>query len=976
MWSPQRGWRTAAAATAQGVGRATAGNIGGLIHPKNRPFESAAVTSQRSAVSSAADRSTADEDGPTTDLTSDNGPTVDLVPTPAIRPVSRRSAPVPASSSFRLAAATAQASARRPSTTVSAPGPAYVPSSGWATSHDSGHDTVAGSDPEVDIRPVDPDIHLVGPHLLDPEASPAAPVDGVAVMVIGPKARSPHLVYANDGLCELVGCRSDQLIGQSPAVFFTPEDGPDEIEAMKQALVPKRDSTLLELLDGSGIEGSSAADSYQHTVVDQWVREHGEWATIGADPGDEYVELGSINVERDGSESITIDLSSAVGDRSYSSLTHLVDRDGNRIPVLFTAHLIASAGGSYPNVVAQFRDLRRASAERLLADKEAVISSLRRGHQLGQLCHQISIMIEKSLGVQATCWISMMAADDEFEPVIAGGFDADIVAAATGALARSSNRPTKRVASIRGLAAPLADALRANGITNLWYVPIMVDGEVPDAGSEGFVVEERQMAAIVVVTDDATPDREATELLDHLAQVLSAGISHASIESDNAHNALHDPLTRLPNRALIVDRLGQAMARLERDGVALSVLLVDIDRFKNVNDSRGIEAGDQVLIEVANRLLAAVRLGDTVGRISSDQFLVMCVAANGELDTTSVARRVLRSLSEPIAVGEGDDIRITASVGAVLIKEAGRSPASVISNAESALADAESTGRGKFAMFKAEHQHDVVVRHRTEQALHRAIIDDELVMHYQPLVEIRTGYMIGAEALVRWERPGYGLLGPGEFIPVAEESELIVPMGEWVIDQVCEDLADWPKSRGRLPLVSVNLGARHLEVDTLVPTVIRALQRNGLHPRRLGFEITESMQVADQAAALANLNKLSELGCRIAIDDFGVGHASLDYLRRFPMATALKIDRSFVAGLNRSREDRAIVTASIAMARELGLQSVAEGVESVEQLLTLRDMGCRYAQGFILSRPLPLDIVLRIWDKAQLYRSAALISES
>ncbi len=853
----------------------------------------------------------------------------------------------------------------------------------------------SSSDAEPHLEPVDPDIALIGPQIIDPESSPGAPVDGVAVMVVGPKAKSPHLVYVNPGLCELVGRRSDQLIGQSPANLFPADDGPIELEAMKRALLPGRDTHLLDLLEttpaSDGEEHSTLVDSYQHTVVDQWVREHGDWATIGGDHGSQqFIEIGGIEPNatlaadaepnrrsESDSESITIDLSPTVGQRSYSSLTNLIGTEGERIPVLFTAHAIASAAAPYPNVVAQFRDLRRASAERLIADKEAVISSLKRGHQLGQLCHQISIMIEKSLGVQATCWVSMMGLDGDFEPVIAGGFDIDIVAATTGALARSSNRPTKRVASVRGLAAPLADALRENGVTNLWYVPVLSEdaqATAPDGGqkSDSPFGAGRQTAAIVVVTGDVTPDREATELLDHVSQVLATGIDHASIESDNAHSALHDPLTRLPNRALIVDRLAQAMARLERDGVALSVLLVDIDRFKNVNDSRGIEAGDKVLVEVANRLLAAVRLGDTVGRVSSDQFLVMCVATSGELDTTAVARRVLRSLAEPIPVGEGDDIRITASIGAVVVKEAGQSPAGVISNAESALADAEAMGRGKYAMFKAEHQHDVVARHRTEQALHKAILEDELVVHYQPLIEIKTGYMIGAEALLRWERPGHGLLSPGTFIPVAEESELIVPMGEWVIDQVCEDMARWPKSKGRSPLVSINLAARHLEVDTLVPTVIRALQRNDLHPRRLGFEITESMEVADMKAALANLNKLSELGCRIAIDDFGVGHASLDYLRRFPMASALKIDRSFIAGLNRSREDRAIVTASIAMAESLGLQSVAEGVESVEQLLMLRDMGCRYAQGFVFSRALPLDIVLQIWAKGRLYRSTSM----
>ena len=386
-------------------------------------------------------------------------------------------------------------------------------------------------------------------------------------------------------------------------------------------------------------------------------------------------------------------------------------------------------------------------------------------------------------------------------------------------------------------------------------------------------------------------------------------IDHASAESDSAYQALHDPLTQLPNRALIVDRISQAMARLERDGTSLSVLLVDIDRFKAVNDMRGVDVGDRVLIEVADRLLAAVRLGDTVGRISSDQYLVMCVATNGELDAASVARRILRSLADPIRIPDGEDLHITASIGAVVVTEADadHSPAEVISNAESALATATSVGRGQFAMFEAEHQHDVVRRHEIEQALRNAILNDELVLHYQPLVEVRSGFMIGAEALVRWERPGHGLIPPDEFIGVAEDAGLIVPLEEWVIDRVCADLATWPKVKGRSAMVSINLSARHLEVDTLVPTVIRALQRNDLKPNRVGFEITESMAILDTEAALQNLEKLAALGCRIAIDDFGIGHASLDYLRRFSMASAIKIDRSFVAGphrLNRGRGDR------------------------------------------------------------------------
>jgi EAL domain-containing protein (putative c-di-GMP-specific phosphodiesterase class I) len=276
------------------------------------------------------------------------------------------------------------------------------------------------------------------------------------------------------------------------------------------------------------------------------------------------------------------------------------------------------------------------------------------------------------------------------------------------------------------------------------------------------------------------------------------------------------------------------------------------------------------------------------------------------------------------------------------------------------------------AMFEAGLGHNLVARHETEQALHQAIANDELVVHYQPVVEIRGGSMIGAEALVRWERPGHGLLYPGAFIPVAEESELMLQMGDWILDRVCADLARWPRSKGRSPMVMVNLSARQMTADTLVPSVISALQRHGLQPPRLGFEITESMEIRDTEVAEGNLRRLKQLGCRIAIDDFGIGHATLDYIRRFSMADALKIDRSFVAGLGRSREDTAIVTASVALATSLGLQVVAEGVEDLALLEPLRDLGARYAQGFALGQSVPFDEILLVWERGKLVELAAL----
>ena len=819
---------------------------------------------------------------------------------------------------------------------------------------------INGSDTTIADLVPDPDIALIGPESFrDPSVEADEPVDGVAVMLVGPSVPNPHLLYVSEGLCHLIGWRVDQLLGQSPAFLFSGDEGPRQLEAMRRAVLstsPDVDDApdLLDLLHDPKLMNGHGPDDEFNGV------RHDVDGMLDVDTG-------------------SFDLSLIQAHSRYEASTVLVDQAHQKIPVFFTAQAIPSAqdGGAF--VVAQFRDLRKSAAERLLADQEAVIASLKRGHHLGQLCHQIAVMIERSLGVAATCWLSIVGPDDEIEPVITGGFAADIVTETMNAVARSNDHQAKRIASVGGLDEDLADRLGSEGVRNLWYVPVLGGSDDDRVASTGDdedapASDVALRGAIMVATGDSTPDAEATKLLDHLAQVLAVGIEHATAESDSEYQALHDSLTKLPNRALIMDRLSQAMARLERDGSSISVLLVDIDRFKAVNDMRGIEVGDRVLVEVANRLLAAVRLGDTVGRISSDQYLVMCVATNGELDAAAVARRVLRSLAEPISVADrqaagGQDLHITASIGAVVVTaaEAELTPAEIISNAESALANATNIGRGQFAMFEAEHQHDVVRRHETEQALRQGIAENQLVLHYQPLVEIRSGFMIGAEALVRWQRPGHGLLQPGAFIDIAEDAGLMVQLGEWVIDKTCEDLADWPKVKGRSPLVSINLAARHLEVDTLVPTVIRALQRNNLKPNRIGFEITESMAVLDTEAALANLDKLASLGCRIAIDDFGIGHASLDYLRRFSMASAIKIDRSFIAGLTDSPENQAIVKASVSMADALDLQVVAEGVETVEQLLRLRDLGCHYAQGFVLSKPMPIDIVLELWARSRFY---------
>ena len=827
----------------------------------------------------------------------------------------------------------------------------------------------------LDERPVVPALPLRGADQSSersPESTVSAAVDGCAVVFFDPNSGRPHLVFVSEGLATMVRRGIDELLGGDPADLFA-IDGSARFDEVRRGLGLDRE----RMAEQQAVAGLQPLLSRQPDLAQE--------PELGPAPaGDRrIVQPGQPPIPRPPrppAEGPSIDLDAEDPAASLTLGTELLARFGRRRadapPRVYTAtQELARTGGrplavhaAYtaipsmtplaPYVVVEFRDLEQPSAERLLADQAAVIRSLGRGYELGRVCHQVANQVEQELNDGSRCWVAVRSGSGRLEPVLAGGQPFEVVEGIIGDLLELGQPLARRVVAVGALPAKRLEQLGQSGIVSLWYLPL-----VDEPGEDGV---ESLRGAMVVATPRERPTRAQARALEHLAAVLDTAVEQATVEADLVHQTLHDPLTGLPNRALLVDRLGQVMARLARDDVALSVLLVDIDRFKNINDTRGAEVGDQVLLEVAGRLLAAVRLGDTVGRISSDQYLVMCAAAKGELDATSVARRILRSLSEPVELAEGDELHITASVGVVIVDEPGASPAAIISNAESALARATAAGRGRMALFEAEQRHHAVERHITEQALHRAIGAGQLVLHYQPLVEVRTGYMVGAEALIRWNRPGHGLVGPGDFIPIAEESELIIHVGKWTIDQVCRDLSRWPKSRGRSPMVTINLGARQLGADTLVPTVVSALRRHRLHPKRLGFEITESMEIRDAEAAVVNLNRLKELGCRIAIDDFGIGHATLEYIRRFSMTDALKIDKSFIIGLGNSREDTAIVDASIALASSLGLQVVAEGVEELDQLDGLVERGVRYAQGFALARPVPVEQVLDLWHRPRL----------
>ena len=423
-----------------------------------------------------------------------------------------------------------------------------------------------------------------------------------------------------------------------------------------------------------------------------------------------------------------------------------------------------------------------------------------------------------------------------------------------------------------------------------------------------------------------------------------------------AHQALHDALTGLPNRALLIDRLDQSLAQAERTGSAVAVLFLDLDRFKLVNDSRGHVAGDELLVRVAERLRQVVRPADTVARFGGDEFVMICQDAGVVGHAMHVADRVADAFRAPFPLG-GDDMFLNVSIG-IATSDGQTSSAELLRNADAAMYQAKELGRGRCEFFDETMRTEAAARLDLQTALHWAISRQEMRVHYQPLVDVRTGVPLGAEALVRWAHPTKGIVCPADFVKLAEESGLIVPIDVAVLEQATSQCAGWPAGPGGTALhVSANLSIHHLRHPGLLDHVRSVLDRSGLDPSSLCLELTESVLLEDVDRHMRTLLDLRALGVRLAIDDFGTGFSSLTYLKRFPV-DAVKIDRSFVAGLGTDASDTAIVRSVVDLAHALSLQVVAEGVEQPEQLEALRSLGCDVAQGYLFAPPLPTEELL------------------
>jgi diguanylate cyclase (GGDEF)-like protein/PAS domain S-box-containing protein len=607
-------------------------------------------------------------------------------------------------------------------------------------------------------------------------------------------------------------------------------------------------------------------------------------------------------------------------------------------------------------IVANIRDVTdRKRAEALMAGDALVLDMIARGESLATTLSELIRTLEAQAGVRC-CIRVLSGSGDELRGCVAPSISPEFLEAlerlppppgheasspeyhaAAWANAGPLDDPDPRWLQVRRLAA-------AQGLGRCRTVPIVASDS-----------EQRLGTLSVYGSSGDEPDEHERDLVERSSALAAVAVDRAAAEDRLQHLALHDPLTGLPNRALVVDRLRQALHRLGRRPGAVAVLFLDLDRFKVINDSLGHQAGDQLLIAVGKRLAATVRPEDSVARLGGDEFVVICEQLTQDREAQALAQRIARALTDPLPLAQGEAV-VSVSIGIAVARSRDSDPEHLLRDADVAMYRAKSRGGACCELFNRTMHTEAVVRLQVERALRRALDGNELRAYFQPQVHIPTRSEVAVEALIRWQRSGQGLVLPDEFIPVAEETGLIIPIGMWMIEQACAQAARWQTAGpdGRPVGVSVNLSARQLGRPEL-PTRIRDVLRDtNVSPGTLCLEVTESVFLDDVDAAAHALGALKDLGLRLAVDDFGTGYSSLTYLKRFPF-DELKIDASFVSDLGHSRHDDAIVAAAIEMAHALGMVAAAEGVETEAQLVRLAELGCDLAQGFHLARPAPAE---------------------
>ena len=487
------------------------------------------------------------------------------------------------------------------------------------------------------------------------------------------------------------------------------------------------------------------------------------------------------------------------------------------------------------------------------------------------------------------------------------------------------------------IATPTARAIIENRTVGLAEDCMLIrcDGAELAIETSAAPIHDRQGGVIgaVMVAHDVTTARELSQKLARLA--------------------LHDSLTDVPNRTLLSDRLDQAMMRAHRAGTSVAVLYIDLDRFKHINDSLGHAIGDQLLKSVAERLQTCVRSSDTVSRQGGDEFLVLLADVVQPHDAALCADKIIIALEAPLRIA-GHDLRITASIGIATFPGDAADAETLLRNADFAMYQAKYTGRNNYQFFRPEMNANAIERQSVETDLRQAVGRREFVLNYQPKIDLETGAVVGVEALIRWHRPRHGLVLPARFIPVAEESGLILPIGRWVLDTACRQARAW-QDGGLAPIsIAINVSAVELRAKDFLSNVQQSLEHYRLEPRFLELELTETFMMQDWKSTAEILRALKALGVRIALDDFGTGYSSLSYMKRFPI-DALKIDQSFVRDMTSDSDDASIVSAVIDMGRSLNMRVVAEGIQTRDQLQFLKARHCPEGQGFYFAPPVPAE---------------------
>jgi diguanylate cyclase (GGDEF)-like protein/PAS domain S-box-containing protein len=451
------------------------------------------------------------------------------------------------------------------------------------------------------------------------------------------------------------------------------------------------------------------------------------------------------------------------------------------------------------------------------------------------------------------------------------------------------------------------------------------------------------------IEDSAAPIHDRSGHITGAVIVFHDVSAARAMTSQMTHSAQHDVVTNLPNRLLLNDRITQSIALARRQNRPIAVIFLDLDRFKYVNDSLGHAVGDRLLQSVSKRLLAEVRSSDTVSRLGGDEFVILLSEITHPEDAATSATKLLSSLSAPHPI-EGEDVDITGSIGISIYPDDGQDAETLIKNADTAMYHAKENGRSNFQFFRADMNRKSDERQSLETSLRRALRRKEFVLHYQPKVSLDTGEITGVEALIRWHQPERGLIPPAQFVPVAEDCGLIVPIGNWVLREACAQAREWQDAGLPFKHISVNVSAAEFRAKTFVAGVRTALRETGLEARYLDLELTESVLMENAQSTGAVLRELKAMGVHLAVDDFGTGYSSLSYLQHFPI-DVLKIDKSFVHQISRDSNNSAIVGAIIDMGKNLKQRVIAEGIETADQLTFLQSLHCAEGQGYLFSQP-------------------------